>query len=67
MTRCVLPLAALVIVAATSGCGLCLLPCYLCLPTGSPTAGGDPARALPEIQPALLAADEAAEAQFPTR
>jgi len=67
MTRLTLRLAIVALVAASSGCvELCLLPCQLCLvPLGNLAA--DDARALPEVQPALIAAHEAEAAQLPAR
>lgn len=67
MHRLVLGLAVFVLVVASSGCQLCLLPCYVCLSTGELAGADDAARALPEVQPALLAAHEAEAAQLSAR
>lgn len=51
-------------VAGTSGCGLCLLPCYVCLPTGELALQDDEARA--EIGPGGIPGQDTA-AQVPAR
>jgi hypothetical protein len=68
MNRHLLRLTVVVLVAASSGCvELCLLPCNICLGSLSGLSAADDARTLPEVQPALLAAQEAEAAQLPSR
>lgn len=52
-----------VVIAATSGCQLCLLPCYVCLATPQSLEAEGP---LPEIAP-IIAATDGDEGQLPAR
>ena len=55
--------AALVaLTLATSGCGLCFLPCYVCAGVSNPQVEA-PTRAFPEIGPAMV--NELATVQLP--